>query len=325
MLAAAPLLRVENLTAQFAPRVGLPRGCVQGVRFTVEAGGTLGIVGEAGAGKSLLALALSGGGARADGLLVAGRVLLDGRPAQDCALDRRRIRTVFQKPLRGFVADATVGQQMIAALHTGAWPSRAAARKCFSRALDALRTPGTPSAPNWLDCYPYQLPRDLCRRAALAMALCAQPDVLIADEPGAALDAPMLDWLREHQTRRAMSLILLTRDAHQAAKMCDEVAVLCAGRIVEQARAALLFGRPTHPYTAAWLDSARRPSLDVLQEPPTAAGSGCVFAKHCALQMPVCTAERPLLMRSPPTQCLRACHASPDAVRRRQAALLALR
>ncbi|MFN3642855.1 MAG: ABC transporter ATP-binding protein [Gemmobacter sp.] len=298
----APLVRIEGLTVSFD---GAP--AVRGVDLTVRPGEAVGIVGESGSGKSvtwLAALRLLPKKAA-----IGGRVLLDDRDllsmpeAEVEAVRGGRIAMIFQDPASALNPVLRIRRQMgeVLALHRGLSGSAIGAEA--KRLLDLV---GIPDAAGRLDSYPHEMSGGQNQRIMVAMALAGQPDLLVADEPTTALDvtiqAQILDLLTTVRREMGMALVLISHDLGVVAETCDRVAVMYAGRIVEQGPAEDLFETPRHPYTRGLLDAL--PSLDVAQRlvaipgvvpDPRAMPPGCAFAPRCAHAAPQCrTAEPPL-------------------------------
>jgi peptide/nickel transport system ATP-binding protein len=233
------LLEVEDLRVQFQTREGLVRA-VDGIAYSVDRGRTLGIVGEAGSGKSAASLAILGLAHGSTGR-VSGRVLFEGRdllamaPAQLRAIRGNDIAIAFQDPLASLHPLYTVGAQVIETITTHREISKAAAR---DRTIDLLELVGIPDPHRHVDQYPEQLSGESRRRATLAMALANEPKLLIADEPTAGLDvmaqAQVLQLLVQIRRRLDMATIIVTRDPGPVAEIADEIRVLSAGRVVER-------------------------------------------------------------------------------------------
>jgi peptide/nickel transport system ATP-binding protein len=291
-----PILQVEELRVAFDTREGLVQA-VDGVSWSVAPGRTLGIVGESGSGKTVAATTAMGlvRGAR---VRASGRVLLAGEDVLAASPERlRRLRgaaiaMVFQDPLSALHPLMRVGTQIGEALRAHRPDvSRAAAR---ARAVELLEQVAIPNAARRVDAYPHELSGGMRQRATIAMALANEPRVLIADEPTTALDATVqrqiLALLRRLRDELGMAMVLITHDLGVVAETADEVAVMYAGQIVEQAATAELFASPQHPYTWGLLRSM--PRLDAplgaelvpipgrppsLVQPP----SGCRFHPRC--------------------------------------------
>jgi len=279
---------------------------VDDVSFDVGAGETLALVGESGSGKTLTALSI----VRlvpAPGRVVAGRVTLDGRDLT--ALDEagmravrgRRIGFVFQEPMAALDPLYTIGFQLAETIAVHGLARGAAAGRRAVEMLEAVRLPDPARQARE---YPHQLSGGQRQRAMIALALCAEPSLVIADEPTSALDvtvqAEILDLLGDLRRRLQLSLLLITHDLGVVAEAADRVAVMYAGRIVEEAPVARLFAAPAHPYTRGLLASlpGTRPGrrLDAMPgsvPAPGRAGPGCAFAPRCAEAFDPCRVRPP--------------------------------
>jgi peptide/nickel transport system ATP-binding protein len=324
-----PLLDVRGLTAELSLEAG-PVRAVDGVSFTVPPGGTLGVVGESGCGKSLTALSVLGLAPQPPVRVVAGEVRFQGRDLLKLPeAELRRVRgrhaaMVFQEPMTSLNPVFTVGEQIAEGvrLHLGA--SRLQARE---RAVEMLRQVGIPAPGERVDAYPHQLSGGMRQRVMIAMALACDPALLIADEPTTALDvtiqAQILDLLKRLQGERGMAVMLITHDLGVVAESCDTVVVMYAGRVVEHAPVRELFARPAHPYTAGLLRSI--PSLQGAMDAGGVGGrrrlqaipgmvpslgrlpSGCAFRDRCERALEVCARGVPPLEPKRDGQ-LAACH-----------------
>jgi peptide/nickel transport system ATP-binding protein len=247
------ILATRGLTVQFASRRGLVTA-VDSLDLDLDAGGTLALVGESGCGKSATALALLGLHAAPPDARVSGSVILDG--TELVGLDAkawrsvrgRRIAMVFQEPMTALNPVFSIGDQIVEALLAHEPLGRAEARRRAKALLDEV---AIPDAARRLDDYPHQLSGGQRQRALIAIAIAARPAVLIADEPTTALDvtiqAQILELLKRLKDERGMALILITHDLGVVADMADRVAVLYAGRKVEEADSRQLFRAPAHP------------------------------------------------------------------------------
>ena len=302
------LLEVRELETVFALN-GRHVHAVDHVSFAIEAGRVLGLVGESGCGKSMTALSLMRL-VPSPGRVAGGRVFLDGRDL--LALPEREMRSVrgaglamiFQEPMTALNPVFTVGSQIAEALRLHRRMGRSEA---WERATALLDEVGIPEAARRAHDYPHQLSGGMRQRVMIAIAISCEPRVLIADEPTTALDvtiqAEILELLRALRERHGMALLLITHDLGVVAEQADEVAIMYAGRIVEQAPVTALFDRPLHPYTQALLRSmpgvtGRRARLeavpgtvpDLLHLP-----SGCAFRDRCPLAVEECAARVPPL------------------------------
>jgi len=316
------LLEVSDLHTSFC----LPRGevrAVDGVSLAIDPGRTLGIVGESGCGKTMTALSilrLTPPGAR-----ISGRITFDGRDLLALSeAEMRHVRgnaiaMIFQEPMSSLNPVFTVGNQIAEAVRLHQGLNRRGARE---KAIEMLRLVEIPEPERRVDDYPHQLSGGMRQRVMIAMALSCHPEVLIADEPTTALDvtiqAQILDLLAGLQQRLGMALILVTHDLGIVAERADEVAIMYAGRIVEQAAVETIFARPLHPYTRGLLRSipkvgaakARRleaiPGMvpDLLHLP-----SGCHFRDRCPNAIAECASTDPALLAIEPAHtaaCIRA-------------------
>jgi peptide/nickel transport system ATP-binding protein len=309
------VLSVRDLAVDFVQDTGTTRA-LDGVSLDLHAGRVLGVVGESGCGKSLTARAVLRLVDR-PGRIVAGEVLLDpGTPQQQAltSLDPegdaiRKVRggkigLIFQEPMSALSMHYTVGNQIMEAVRAHSGLGKAAAR---ARAIELLGEVGIPRPETRIDAYPFQLSGGLRQRVGIALALAADPEILIADEPTTALDvttqAQILALLRRLQQDKDMALMLITHDMGVIAQMADDVAVMYLGKVVEFAPVRQLFAAPRHPYTRALLRSV--PSMTAVPRErlatiggavphPEARPSGCAFhprcpeviAGRCSVEMP---------------------------------------
>jgi oligopeptide/dipeptide ABC transporter ATP-binding protein len=288
------LLDVRDLRTSFRLREGTVRA-VTGVSFSVRRGEIVGLVGESGCGKSVSSLSIMRLIAR-PGVIEAGQVLFDGEdlltlPESRMRTSRgNRIAMIFQQPTSSLNPVMNVGFQIGEVLEIHRKMKRKAAR---ARALELLRMVGIPDPKRRLDAYPHEMSGGMAQRVMIAMALACEPELLIADEPTTALDvtiqAQILDLMRALQRETGTAIILITHDLGVVAEMCDRVAVMYAGEIIEQTDARSLFNRPLHPYTQGLIGSV--PILGETKEelaviPGTVPSlislpPGCRFAPRC--------------------------------------------
>jgi len=307
--AAAPILEIDGLEIGFRGE-GRVTPMVEGVSLAVPAGGTLGLVGESGCGKSITARAVMRllpeppALVRARVLRLAGRDLLGLSERAMRAVRGSIAAMIFQEPMTSLNPTWTVGFQIEESLrlHTDL---PAAARR--ERALELLRRVGVGAPERRLAQYPFELSGGLRQRAMIAMALACRPRLLIADEPTTALDvtvqSQILDLLADLRAELGMAIMLITHDLGVVAELCDRVAVMYAGRIVEEAPATALFARPRHPYTAGLLAAmprlgqgrGRLATIPGTVPPAGQRPAGCVFHDRCARSLPHCAAEAPAL------------------------------
>ena len=318
------LLQVEDLTIRFKVDGG-EMTAVQGVSFSVQAGRTLGIVGESGCGKSVTSLSIMGLLPKGQGRIAAGSIRFDGidlvglDAAAMRALRGNRIAMIFQEPMTSLNPAFTIGDQLIEAIRCHRDIDAAAARL---HAIEMLRRVRIPSPEARIDTYPHKLSGGMRQRVMIAMALACEPQLLIADEPTTALDvtiqAQVLELMRTLRGATGTAIILITHDLGVVAELADDVAVMYAGRVVERASVAALFAEPQHPYTIGLLGSI--PTLHVRQErlaaiegqvpTPTMMMSGCRFAARCPFADAHCVAAEPPLIEVVPGH-LAACWKAP--------------
>jgi peptide/nickel transport system ATP-binding protein len=304
----ADLLRVEDLTTRFYTLDGVVNA-VDGVSFGIPEASTMGLVGESGCGKSVTALSILRlidypGRVAGGRVLFRGQDLLQLLPEEIRQVRGREISMVFQEPMTSLNPVYTVGDQIAETIQHHQGVSRRAAWK---RAVEILGRVRIADAARRVDEYPHQMSGGMRQRVMIAIALCCDPRLLIADEPTTALDvtiqAQILDLLRDLQRELRMSVLLITHDLGVVADMCEEVAVMYAGQIVEQGSARDLFRSPQHPYTEGLLKSV--PKLGMTQEQklgvirgivpsPLAWPAGCRFAARCDYRYDRC-AEAPEL------------------------------
>ena len=303
-----PVLRVRDLRTYLYTRWGTTKA-VDGVSFDLFPGETLGIVGESGSGKSMLALSLVRLTPEPAGRIVGGQVWLGDRDI--LKLSRRKLRAVRGKEISMILQDPqqslnpvfSVGNQLAEAIR--AHDRHANSAEVRRRAIDAMKDVRVPSPESRFKAFPHQLSGGMKQRIVGAMAMAFHPQVLIADEPTTALDvtiqAQYLRLLKDLQRRTGVAIILITHDFGVVAEACDRVAVMYAGRIVEQAPVGETFDRPRHPYTRALLES--RPQTDLRSkrlrsiegQPPALNDlpAGCRFAPRCPYAVERCVAEYP--------------------------------
>ena len=287
---------------------------LEDLSFAIAPGETLGLVGESGCGKSVTALSIMRLLPHPPARVTGGRILFDGTDLMGLdaealrAIRGDRVAMIFQEPMTSLNPVFTIGDQIAESLivHRGA--TRAAARAEAARLLDLV---GIPAAATRLDRYPHELSGGQRQRAMIAIALACKPRLLIADEPTTALDvtvqAQILDLIARLRRDLGMAVLLITHDLGVVAEFCDRVAVMYAGRIVEEAPAAALFAAPRHRYTEALLRSMpaanapgrELPSIPGSVPPPAARGAGCIFAPRCGFALPRCAAELPQLSAPP--------------------------
>jgi oligopeptide/dipeptide ABC transporter ATP-binding protein len=291
----AAVLEVQGLVVE-AGSVNGPVRLVDGVSFSVQRGRTLGLVGESGSGKSVTCLSVLGLPPRGVNV-TQGRMLLDGRdlrdktPEQLTALRGREIGMILQDPMTSLNPMLTIGRQITEMFRYRDDVANRAERE--TRAIELLRRVRIPAPESRLKSYPHQFSGGMRQRVAIAINLACNPRLLIADEPTTALDTTVrlqiLDLLRDVQSERGTAIMLVTHDLPLVRRYCDDVAVMYAGRIVEQGSVEEVFRRPQHPYTKGLLGAVPRlrsvqHRLTVIPGQPPLPGSideGCRFAPRC--------------------------------------------
>ncbi|MEM9145374.1 MAG: ABC transporter ATP-binding protein [Pseudomonadota bacterium] len=301
------LLEVQGLEVGFPGPRGKPRLALRGVDLTLGRGERLGIVGESGAGKSMLGFAILnllpppglvvGGAIRFDG---ANLLRLRGRAMR--AIRGKRISMIFQDPMATLNPVMTVGAQMVETL---AAHERIGARAARKRAIDMLAAVQVPNPDKRFDAYPHQLSGGLRQRAVIAIALLTEPEIVIADEPTTALDvtiqAEIMALLLRLCRERQVGLILITHDLGVVAEVTERLMILYAGRVVEAGPTRALIDRPRHPYSAgllAALPARANPGEALHQIPGSMPGvgdlpEGCAFRPRCERAYARCYIEVP--------------------------------
>ncbi|WP_087025189.1 ABC transporter ATP-binding protein [Thaumasiovibrio subtropicus] len=306
------ILQLKQLETTFTTDDG-PVKVLDGVSFDVPRGKTIGVVGESGCGKSVTANSIMGLLPQPYGQITAGSIEFEGRnlatipPAEKYQLRGNKISMIFQEPMTALNPVHTIGRQLSEVFELHRPELDKAGRRQAS--LEMLKKVGIPAPEKRLDVYPHELSGGMRQRVMIAIALACEPDILIADEPTTALDvtiqAQILDLMLELQRDTGMAIIFITHDLGVVAEMCDEVVVMYAGRVVEQANVFELFENPRHPYTQGLLRSIPRlegktktkldtipGSVPALSEMP----SGCRFSNRCDRSSPACSSgERPPL------------------------------
>ncbi|MCL4233171.1 MAG: ABC transporter ATP-binding protein [Deltaproteobacteria bacterium] len=299
-----PLLDVRELRVQIPTPGGLARP-VDGIDLRLAPGERLGLVGESGCGKSLTARAAIGllpASARVTGSIAfEGRDVVSMTPSECRAIRGSGIAMVFQDPMTYLNPVFTVANQIAEAL-----PGSIATSKRRERVVELLRRVRLPEPERAATSYPWQLSGGMRQRALIAMAIAASPRLLIADEPTTALDvtvqAGVLDLLDDLVRETGMSLLLISHDLGVVARVCDRVAVMYAGKIVEEGTAAGVLGAPAHPYARGLLGALRaldagRVSATIPGQvhPPTSHPAGCRFHPRCRDAIDRCRSEEPAL------------------------------
>ena len=306
----AKLLEIEDLKTQFFTSAGTVRA-VDGISYAVEAGETVAIVGESGCGKSVSALSILRLVADPPGRVVGGRVIFMGRNLLELSdkeirsVRGRHIAMVFQEPMTSLNPVLTIGRQLTEGLEHHLKKSPAEAR---ARAVELLTMVGISDPERRLNQYPHHFSGGMRQRVMIAMALCCEPELIIADEPTTALDvtiqAQILELMKDLTRRLGVALIIITHNLGVVARYADRVNVMYAGKIIERGSAHDIYHRPSHPYTVALLrsvprlDRPRRAKLDPVEgQPPdlTRLDEGCAFRPRCRYVVERCNNEIPPL------------------------------
>jgi peptide/nickel transport system ATP-binding protein len=302
------LLEVENLQTRFNAAKA-----VSGVSFAVEEGEVLGIVGESGCGKSVTALSIMRL-IEPPGEIFGGGVIFYDKDKEfdllklsDKELEKilgNRISMIFQDPMTSLNPVLSVGFQIRETLRVHRGLSRRAAKE---QAIFLLRRVGIANARQRIDDYPHEFSGGMRQRVMIAMAVACQPSLLIADEPTTALDvtiqAQILNLLREFKREFGMSIIVITHDLGVVAQLADRVAVMYAGKVVENASVETIFNSPRHPYTQALVASIPRlyeqpdrlRTIEGSPPRPHETVAGCSFYERCSYRIPVCAEKQPVL------------------------------
>jgi peptide/nickel transport system ATP-binding protein len=326
-----PLLSIENLRTYFDTEAGVARA-VDGVSFHIDAGETVGLVGESGCGKSVTALSVlrligSPGRIEPDSRMVfEGRDLLKLSDSDIRRVRGNRIAMIFQEPMTALNPVFTVGDQIaeVARVH-----DKATRRAAWTRAVEMLELVGIPAPAERAREYPHQLSGGMRQRVVIAMALVMKPALVMADEPTTALDvtiqAQILDLLRDLQNRFGTSILLITHDMGVVAEIASRVIVMYGGEIVEHAPVDRIFARPQHPYTEGLLcampkvghERERLQTIPGTVPPPTSWPSGCRFHERCPYSWERTEREHPPLYQVEAGHFSR-CHLAQEPERRKQ-------
>ena len=302
-----PVLKVEDLQTYFFTRTGIVKA-VDGISFELQKGETLGIVGESGSGKSMTAWSILGLVPKPAGRIVGGRILYQGEnllEKSDSEMQRIRgsgICMVMQDPLTSLNPVFNIGNQILECLRMN---KDRPANSLRDQAVNLLARVRIPAPEARIAAFPHQMSGGMRQRVVGAIAISRSPNLLIADEPTTSLDATIqlqyLGMLKEIQAQTGAAIIFITHDFGIVARMCDRVAVMYAGKIVEQADVLQLFDSPAHPYTEALLQSV--PDLDTnvdllpsIEGQPPSLGDlpeGCAFAPRCPYVFEKCSEYPP--------------------------------
>ena len=309
------LLQVKNLVVEFPNRRGTLRA-LDDISFDIAPGEILGVGGESGAGKSLTGASIIGL-LEPPGRVASGQILLEGRridnlsPEQMRKIRGRRIGAIFQDPLTSLNPLYSVGRQLVETITTHLPVNQAEARQ---RAIQLLRDTGIPAAEERIDHFPHQFSGGMRQRVVIALALAAEPQLIVADEPTTALDvsiqAQIITLLKSICKERGAAVMLITHDMGVIAETCDRVAVMYAGRIAEIGPVHHVINQPAHPYTRGLMacipdmgiDRERLNQIDGSMPRLNAIPQGCAFHPRCDQAFERCREQRPELMPAGATQ-----------------------
>ena len=304
------LLEIRDLQTSFFTSDGEVRA-VNGVTFSIEAGKTMGLVGESGCGKSVTALSVIQLLTKGTGRIVGGEVLYEGENIAAFSEERMRtirgndISMIFQEPMTSLNPVFSVGEQIAEAVRIHQKLSRKEAR---NRAVEMLRPVKIAEPEKRLNDYPHQMSGGMRQRVMIAMALSCNPKLLIADEPTTALDvtiqAQILELISELQEKLGMAVLMITHDLGVVAEQADEVAVMYAGKIIEHATPETIFANPKHPYTIGLMKSIpgmgtpgrRLDTIPGVVPSPLNWPTGCRFRTRCRNAGDICAATQPELI-----------------------------
>ncbi len=309
------LLQVKNLVVEFPNRRGTLRA-IDDISFDIAPGEILGVVGESGAGKSLTGAAIIGL-LEPPGRIASGQILLEGQRIDHLDADAmrhirgKRIGAIFQDPLTSLNPLNTIGQQLTETILAHLPVS---ARQARDRAIQLLEDTGIPAAAQRIDHYPHQFSGGMRQRVVIALALAAEPQLIVADEPTTALDvsiqAQIISLLKKICKDRGAAVMLITHDMGVIAETCDRVAVLYAGRVAEIGPVHEVINHPAHPYTVGLMgaipditqDREKLSQIDGAMPRLNAIPNGCAFNPRCPKVFDRCRSERPDLNLSGATQ-----------------------
>ena len=321
MAEKTPLLELDDLHTYFYTDIGVAKS-VDGVSYTAYKGETLGVVGESGCGKSVTALSVMGLVPQPPGRIVSGAINFKGQDLTKLDAEGMRamrggaISMIFQEPMTSLNPVYTVGNQIIEALRVHSWDIPP--KEARDRAIEMLQKVGISSPEKRIDEYPHAMSGGMRQRVCIAMSLICGPELLIADEPTTALDvtiqAQILELMNQLQEDLGMTVLLITHDLGVVAETCDQVVVMYAGKVVENADVHRLFANPGHPYTRALFDSlpdlgrahSQLPTIRGMVPSAYEFGSGCRFRDRCSYASPTCVEEPPLVEIEPGHRV--ACH-----------------
>ena len=309
------LLQVKNLVVEFPNRHGTLRA-LDDISFDIAPGEILGVVGESGAGKSLTGASIIGL-LEPPGRIASGQILLEGQRIDNLSHDEmrhirgRKIGAIFQDPLTSLNPLYSVGRQLTETIQAHLPVSAAEARE---RAIDLLKSTGIPAAAERIEHYPHQFSGGMRQRVVIALALAAEPKLIVADEPTTALDvsiqAQIISLLKKLCKERGVGVMLITHDMGVIAETCDRVAVLYAGRVAEIGPVHEVINHPAHPYTEGLMasipdmsvDRENLAQIDGAMPRLNAIPQGCAFNPRCTKTFDRCKVDRPDLMQAGATR-----------------------
>ena len=309
------LLQVKNLVVEFPNRHGTLRA-LDGISFDIAPGEILGVVGESGAGKSLTGASIIGL-LEPPGRIASGEILLEGQRIDNLSTEQmrpirgRKIGAIFQDPLTSLNPLYSVGRQLTETILTHLPMSAAQARR---RAIELLQDTGIPAAEQRIDHFPHQFSGGMRQRVVIALALAAEPRLIVADEPTTALDvsiqAQIISLLKKLCRERGAAVMLITHDMGVIAETCDRVAVMYAGRVAEIGPVHEVINHSAHPYTAGLMaaipditvDREHLYQIDGTMPRLNAIPQGCAFNPRCSRTIDKCRQQRPELMGSGPSR-----------------------
>ena len=312
---STPLLEVRNLVVEFPSRRGTLRA-LDDISFSIAPGEILGVVGESGAGKSLTGAAIIGL-LEPPGRVAGGEILLDGERIDNLSHEKmrhirgRKIGAIFQDPLTSLNPLYTVGRQLVETIQAHLPVNGAEARR---RAIGLLQDTGIPAAEQRIDHFPHQFSGGMRQRVVIALALAAEPKLIVADEPTTALDvsiqAQIIQLLKRICKERGAAVMLITHDMGVIAETCDRVAVLYAGRVAEMGPVHQVIHQPAHPYTSGLMaaipdievDRERLNQIDGAMPRLNAIPRGCAYNPRCPRVFERCLQERPDLLNAGATR-----------------------
>jgi peptide/nickel transport system ATP-binding protein len=309
------LLQVQNLVVEFPTRRGTLRA-LDDISFEIAPGEILGVVGESGAGKSLTGASIIGL-LEPPGRVASGRILLEGERIDNLPFERmrhirgRKIGAIFQDPLTSLNPLYTIGRQLVETIQAHLPVDAAEARR---RSIGLLEDTGIPGAADRIDHFPHQFSGGMRQRVVIALALAAEPKLIVADEPTTALDvsiqAQIIQLLKRVCRERGAAVMLITHDMGVIAETCDRVAVMYAGRVAEIGPVHEVVNTPAHPYTLGLMaaipditvDRERLNQIDGAMPRLNAIPAGCAYNPRCPRAFDRCTRERPDLLNAGPTR-----------------------